>query len=394
MVRSDNFNGFNTKAVQSGELKDQRFGNITTPIFETSTFVFPNYEKEAYIDHTRNEPYIYSRWGNPTTQSLELKYAALEGSEEGLAFSSGMAAISTAVIAILGKGGKLLSVGELYGQTQMLFAQTLKNYGFSVDFISIRDFNAGKFDCSGYSAVYTESITNPTLMVTDIRNASRICGEFDIPLLVDATFASPFNQKPITLGATVAIHSATKYISGHSDVILGLVGSDAQLFPEISSLRKSLGGTPDPLQSYLALRGLKTLGLRMAKHNTNGMELAKFLKQHKKIRKVFYPGIEESEFFDVARSNLSGYGGMVSFEIAGGIEKTRKFIANLTIASAAPSLGGVESLITLPVDTSHSKISREERLKMGIEDSLVRFSCGIEDIEDIVADFENALASI
>ena len=394
MVRSDNFNGFNTKAVQSGELKDQRFGNITTPIFETSTFVFPNYEKEAYIDHTRNEPYIYSRWGNPTTQSLELKYAALEGSEEGLAFSSGMAAISTAVIAILGKGGKLLSVGELYGQTQMLFAQTLKNYGFPVDFISIRDFNAGKFDCSGYSAVYTESITNPTLMVADIRNASRICGEFDIPLLVDATFASPFNQKPITLGATVAIHSATKYISGHSDVILGLVGSDAQLFPEISSLRKSLGGTPDPLQSFLALRGLKTLGLRMAKHNTNGMELAKFLKQHKKIRKVFYPGIEESEFFDVARSNLSGYGGMISFEIAGGIEKTRKFIANLTIASAAPSLGGVESLITLPVDTSHSKISREERLKMGIEDSLVRFSCGIEDIEDIVADFENALASI
>ena len=394
MVRSDNFNGFNTKAVQSGELKDQRFGNITTPIFETSTFVFPNYDKEAYIDHTRNEPYIYSRWGNPTTQSLELKYAALEGSEEGLAFSSGMAAISTAVIAILGKGGKLLSVGELYGQTQMLFAQTLKNYGFSVDFISIRDFNAGKFDCSGYSAVYTESITNPTLMVADIRNASRICGEFDIPLMVDATFASPFNQKPITLGASVAIHSATKYISGHSDVILGLVGSGVQLFPGISSLRKSLGGTPDPLQSYLALRGLKTLGLRMAKHNTNGMELAKFLKQHKKIRKVFYPGIEESEFFDVARSNLTGYGGMVSFEIAGGIEKTRKFIGNLTIASAAPSLGGVESLITLPVDTSHSKISREERLKMGIEDSLVRFSCGIEDIEDIVADFENALASI
>ncbi len=394
MVRSDNFNGFNTKAVQSGELKDQRFGNITTPIFETSTFVFPNYDKEAYIDHTRNEPYIYSRWGNPTTQSLELKYAALEGSEEGLAFSSGMAAISTAVIAILGKGGKLLSVGELYGQTQMLFAQTLKNYGFSVDFISIRDFNAGKFDCSGYSAVYTESITNPTLMVADIRNASRICGEFDIPLLVDATFASPFNQKPITLGASVAIHSATKYISGHSDVILGLVGSGTQLFPGISSLRKSLGGTPDPLQSFLALRGLKTLGLRMAKHNTNGMELAKFLKQHKKIRKVFYPGIEESEFFDVARSNLSGYGGMISFEIAGGIEKTRKFIANLTIASAAPSLGGVESLITLPVDTSHSKISREERLKMGIEDSLVRFSCGIEDIEDIVADFENALAPI
>ncbi len=305
-----------------------------------------------------------------------------------------MAAISTAVIAILGKGGKLLSVGELYGQTQMLFAQTLKNYGFPVDFISIRDFNAGKFDCSGYSAVYTESITNPTLMVADIRNASRICGEFDIPLLVDATFASPFNQKPITLGASVAIHSATKYISGHSDVILGLVGSGAQLFPGISSLRKSLGGTPDPLQSFLALRGLKTLGLRMAKHNTNGMELAKFLKQHKKIRKVFYPGTEESEFFDVARSNLSGYGGMISFEIAGGIEKTRKFIANLTIASAAPSLGGVESLITLPVDTSHSKISREERLKMGIEDSLVRFSCGIEDIEDIVADFENALAQI
>lgn len=394
MVHSKNFSGFNTKAVQAGELRDPRFGNISTPIFETSTFIFPNYDKDAYVDHTRNEPYIYSRWGNPTTQSLELKYSVLENSDQGLAFSSGMAAISTAILAIVRNGEKLLSVAELYGQTQAFFTQTLRDYGISVDFVSIRDFNAGKFDCTGYSAVYTESITNPTLMVADIRKASRICNEFDVPLLVDATFASPFNQKPISLGASVVIHSATKYISGHSDVILGLVGVGDGLFQKISSLRKTLGGTPDPLQSYLALRGLKTLGLRMEKHNQNGKELAKFLKQHKKIRKVFYPGIEDSEFFDVAKANLSGFGGMVSFEISGGIEKTRKFIDNLQIASAAPSLGGVESLITLPVDTSHSKISREERLKMGIEDSLVRFSCGIEDIEDLIADFDYALSLI
>ncbi|OWP57435.1 MAG: cystathionine gamma-lyase [Thermoplasmatales archaeon B_DKE] len=394
MVHSKNFSGFNTKAVQAGELRDPRFGNISTPIFETSTFIFPNYDKDAYVDHTRNEPYIYSRWGNPTTQSLELKYSVLENSDQGLAFSSGMAAISTAILAIVRNGEKLLSVAELYGQTQTFFTQTLRDYGISVDFVPIRDFNAGKFDCTGYSAVYTESITNPTLMVADIRKASRICSEFDVPLLVDATFASPFNQKPISLGASVVIHSATKYISGHSDVILGLVGVGDGLFQKISSLRKTLGGTPDPLQSYLALRGLKTLGLRMEKHNQNGKELAKFLKQHKKIRKVFYPGIEDSEFFDVAKTNLSGFGGMVSFEISGGIEKTRKFIDNLQIASAAPSLGGVESLITLPVDTSHSKISREERLKMGIEDSLVRFSCGIEDIEDLIADFDCALSLI
>lgn len=386
--------GFNTTATHSGELKDPRFGNVITPIFQTSTFVYPNYAEDAYSDHTWNKPYIYTRWGNPTLESLEKKYAALEGAEYALSFSSGMSAIVTAIATIAGKKGRILSMQELYGQTSAFMTGMLKEWGTSVDFMPVLDMNRLSSIESRYDAVYVESISNPTLQVSDITHIAELCRESGLPLLVDATFASPFNQNPLSLGATVSVHSGTKYIAGHSDVIAGLLATDEKTFRKAQVTRKTLGGTPDPLQAFLVNRGLKTLGLRMEKHNRNGMEVSRFLDQHKKARKVFYPGLESSETFEVASKVLKGFGGMVSFELEGGIENARKFMKNLKLAAPAPSLGGVESLVTLPVDTSHSTLPRELRIKMGVEDSLIRFSLGIEDHEDIIEDLQQALASI
>lgn len=388
------FRGFNTLATHSGEIKDPRFGNVVTPIFENSTFIYPNYDKEAHLDHTRNEPFIYSRWGNPTLESLEMKYSTLEGSDYGLSYSSGMAAIVSAITTLSKKGGRILAIRELYGQTASLMTGMLKDWGIEVDFIPSRTLNESDSIEKVYDLVYTESISNPTLQVSDIEKISRIAGENGVPVLVDATFASPFNQKPLDLGASVSIHSGTKYIAGHSDVIIGLLATDEELFRKNQLTRKTLGGTPDPLQAFLAGRGLKTLGLRMEKHNRNGMEIAKFLSQHKRVKKVFYPGLEGSDNHDVAKKVLKGYGGMVSFEVHGGIEAARKFMWGISIASPAPSLGGVESLVTLPVDTSHSTIPVEIRREMGIEDGLIRLSLGIEDHEDIIEDLQQSLETI
>ena len=388
------FRGFNTKAVQSGEIRDPRFGNVTTPIFQSSTFIFPNYSEDAYIDHTRQEPYIYTRWGNPTLQALEEKFADLENAGKALSFSSGMSAIVSSVLSTVRKGERILSVSELYGQTHSFFTDTLPGMGIAVDFVPMRKLNSLEIPEGDYRLLYTESITNPTLQVSDISALSKIAKERSIPLMVDSTFASPYNQKPLDLGADITVQSGTKYISGHSDVILGMMTTSSGMFSKIVEMRKTLGGTPDPLQGFLAMRGLKTLGLRMEKHNRNGMEIAGFLSQHKKVKEVFYPGLENSEFHELARRVLKGYGGMVSFEVDGGIEGARKFVKNLRIAEPAPSLGGVESLVTLPIDTSHSTVSAEVRREMGINDGLVRFSTGIEDSEDLIEDLGNALYSI
>lgn len=388
------FKGFNTLATHSGEIKDPKFGNVNTPIFENSTFVFPNYEEGAHLDHTRGEPFIYSRWGNPTMESLEKKYSTLEGSDYGLSFSSGMAAIVAAITSMVGKGGRILSIRELYGQTSSLMTGMLKQWGIETDFVPTGELNIMSDIDKKYDLIYTESVSNPTLQISDINHLSALSRESGIPLVVDATFASPYNQKPLELGATVSVHSGTKYIAGHSDVILGLLATDRETFEKIQLTRKTLGGTPDPIQAFLASRGLKTLGLRMEKHNRNGMEVARFLSQHRKVRKVFYPGLESFEMHDVAKKVLKGYGGMISFEVDGGINAARKFLSGINIAAAAPSLGGVESLITLPVDTSHSTIPREIRQKMGIEDGLIRLSLGIEDHEDIIEDLQQALETM
>ncbi|HLH86597.1 MAG TPA: PLP-dependent transferase [Thermoplasmataceae archaeon] len=387
--------GFNTRAVQSGELRDKRIGTVVTPVFQASTFMYPNPEPGALVDKIRGEPFIYTRWNNPTTQALEEKYASLENASHALAFSSGMGAISTTVLALARRNRKILSVAELYGQTYGLFKNVLTNFGIETTFISIDQLNKGEFDPRGFDLVYTESIINPTLKVSDIMKASEITSEAGIPLVVDATFASPYNQNPLDLGAAVVVHSATKYIAGHSDTIYGLAGTNSkEYFDAMQEMRRMLGSTPDPYQSFLVMRGVKTLGLRMERHNENSTRIARFLEGNRRIAGVFHPSLENSKYHSVGRKNLRGPGGMVSFEVSGGVDAARSFMRALRIPVVASSLGGVESLVTLPIETSHRSISRELRLSLGIRDELVRFSCGIEDSQDLIDDISQALESI
>ncbi|MFG1415009.1 MAG: PLP-dependent transferase [Thermoplasmataceae archaeon] len=384
--------GFNTRAVQDGELRIKEFGNMTTPIFENSTFANPNESQNPATDHTRGKPYMYTRWGNPTLQSLEKKYASLDQVDEALSFSSGMAAITSSLLALLKKGDRLLSVNELYGETFLFFTKTLPAMGINVSFISTDELNSKDIDLRKYNAVYAESIVNPTLGVCDLDHIGSIAAEAGSPLLVDATFASPYNQNPSKFHASVTLHSGTKYIGGHADIILGLAGFSKDYLERIWLSRKTFGGIPDPLQAFLALRGIKTLGLRMKVQNQNALAIARFLEQHKSVRKVFYPGLESFSYHEIAKRNLKGYGGMISFELKDGVPAARKMMKNLKICSSAPSLGGIESLITLPIDTTHGSLTPAERAKMGIPEGLIRLSVGIEDSEDLIDDFQKALA--
>ena len=384
--------GFNTRAVQDGELRIKEFGNMATPIFENSTFANPNESQNPATDHTRGKPYMYTRWGNPTLQSLEKKYASLDQVDEALSFSSGMAAITSSLLALLKKGDRLLSVNELYGETFLFFTKTLPALGINVSFISTDELNSKDTDLRKYNAVYAESIVNPTLGVCDLDHIGSIAAEAGSPLLVDATFASPYNQNPSKFHASVTLHSGTKYIGGHADIILGLAGFSKDYLERIWLSRKTFGGIPDPLQAFLGLRGIKTLGLRMKVQNQNALALARFLEQHKSVRKVFYPGLESFSYHEIAKRNLKGYGGMISFELKDGVPAARKMMKNLKICSSAPSLGGIESLITLPIDTTHGSLTPAERAKMGIPEGLIRLSVGIEDSEDLIDDFQKALA--
>ncbi len=384
--------GFNTRAVQDGELRIKEFGNMTTPIFENSTFANPNESQNPATDHTRGKPYMYTRWGNPTLQSLEKKYASLDQVDEALSFSSGMAAITSSLLALLKKGDRLLSVNELYGETFLFFTKTLPAMGINVSFMSTDELNSKDIDLRKYNAVYAESIVNPTLGVCDLDHIGSIAAEAGSPLLVDATFASPYNQNPSKFHASVTLHSGTKYIGGHADIILGLAGFSKDYLERIWLSRKTFGGIPDPLQAFLGLRGIKTLGLRMKVQNQNALALARFLEQHKSVRKVFYPGLETFSYHEIAKRNLKGYGGMISFELKDGVPAARKMMKNLKICSSAPSLGGIESLITLPIDTTHGSLTPAERAKMGIPEGLIRLSVGIEDSEDLIDDFQKALA--
>ncbi len=383
--------GFNTKLVHSGELKDPRFGNVTTPIFETSTFIYPNEAPDAYSDESRDKPYLYTRWGNPTNQALEQKYAAAEGSETAMVFASGMGAISASVLSEIHAGQKMLAISELYGQTYKLFSVYLKKLGIDVDFIPLDMMNRLEFDPSQYSLVYGESIANPVLSVLDVERVGKYCRENGVPFFVDATFATPVNQRPLDYGADLVLHSGTKYIGGHSDIIIGIAGFSKEKRKAMFDSRNSLGNSADPLQSYLALRGLKTLGLRVKRQNENAMSIAQYLSESSMVDRVYYPGLEESGYFRIAERVLKGYGGMVAFEIKGGIDEAHRFMKNLEIITSAASLGGVESLVTLPVDTTHASLSPEERKKAGISDSLVRLSIGIEDVQDLLDDMDNAL---
>ncbi len=384
--------GESTRSVHAGERGHHTCDTITIPIHQTATFWFKNSEElRAYQEGrlARNE---YGRYGNPTWQAVERKLADLEFAEEALLFASGMNAVTTTLFALLPKGGHLIITSDCYRRTRQFCFEFLAR--MDVKTTVIEPSNLDQLSdalCDDTDLFFSELPTNPYLRVLDVPEAVKLAGANGTTVIIDSTFATPLNYRPLKDGADLVIHSATKYLGGHNDLLAGVAAGSSNI---VQSLRKAvgiLGGITTPQNAYLLLRGLKTLGLRMARHNDNAFRIARMLESHPRVRRVFYPGLESHPDHQTAASLLKGYGGVVTFEIDGNLEAAERFVDRCRIPYIAPSLGGVESLIEMPAVMSYWDISREKRLGYGISDSLVRYSCGIEDPEDLIADLCQAL---
>ncbi len=386
--------GDSTRSVHESEPYDEQTGSLTTPIYETSTFGFVR-AAEVPIAVAGKRGYVYSRWDNPTVVRLEKKLAAMEHGGDGAAFSSGMAAISTSVFAFLKKGAHVLGIRDLYGGTYALLHDILPELGFGTDLVETTDFEALERGIrKNTSMVYVESPTNPTLKLVDVSKAANLAHSSGAILLVDNTFASPINQNPIDLGADVVMHSVTKYINGHADLIAGAAVASTERAHKIKMMRRDFGGTLDPLPAWLFLRGMKTMAIRVRQQNATAMALAEFLSTHRKVAAVHYPGLKTHPQHQLARKQMKGFGGMLSFEVKGSTKDAMKFTESVKVASLAASLGGVETLVSQPYNMTHTQMSAKEREATGIPETLVRVSVGIEDEEDLIGDFKRALAAV
>lgn len=376
---------FGTKAIHAGVEPDPDTGAIMTPIYQTSTYV-----QSKPGDHKGFE---YSRTHNPTRDALQNSLAALENGKHGLCFSSGMGAID-AVVKTLNPGDEVVSTNDLYGGTYRLFTKMFEKYGIKFHFVDMRDIGNIKSAVNDNTKViWVETPTNPMMNIIDIMAAAEIARSCNAILCVDNTFASPYLQNPLDLGADLVMHSITKYIAGHSDVVMGaLIVNDDQLAEDLAFIQNSSGATPGPQDCFLVLRGIKTLHLRMQQHSENGKILANYLKNHPKVDKVYWPGFEDHPNHDIAASQMRDFGGMVSFTLKeDDMEKAFDILAKFQLFSLAESLGGVESLVGHPASMTHASIPREERLKTGLVDTLIRLSVGIEDVDDLIEDMEQAL---
>jgi len=388
---------FNTGCIHGPKpYRDSNKRDVIPPIHMSSTYFFENAEQGGKLFTGEEEGYIYTRLSNPTVKILEERIAFLEKGEDACAFSSGMAAITSVLLYFLKPCEKLIYSEPLYGGTFALLK--LLNEKFGIESIPIKAKNflkelKEKIEKIKPKLVYIETPANPTLDIFDIEGASCICKNYNIPLVVDNTFATPYHQRPIEKGADVVVHSLTKYLTGHSDAIGGIVISKKEI---ITSLKEHylthLGGCLSPFNAWLTLRGIKTLPLRMERHSYNAMKLAEFLKNHKKIEKVFYPGLKDFEGHEIANKQMeNGFSGMLSFIIKGGKKEAIKFLNSLKICTLAVSLGAAETLVEHPASMTHSTYSDEELQKAGIDPGLIRVSVGLEDIEDIIKDFKNSL---
>ncbi len=367
----------------SRETYDDETGAITTPIFQSTAFRFPKGEK-----------YRYSREVNPTTAELAKKFAEIEGGEMGVAFSSGMGSITTTLFSLLSPGSSLLVTMDMFGRSLRFAKDFLRNWGVKVDVSPPGNENLLDMAKRPHTVVFVESITNPLLRVVDVENLAKICKENGSTLVVDSTFATPVNQKPLELGADVVVESASKFLAGHNDVIAGLSAGPASIMTKVDQMRRTLGTSLEPSPAYLVLRGLKTLKVRMDVINRNAMQVAEFLEDHPKVQRVYYPGLESHPDHSVARRVLKGYGGVVSFDVRGTANDALKVMQSLKIIIPAQSLGGVNSLISHPPTMSHRTLTPEERKAIGLNEGLLRLSVGIEDVEDLIEDLDQALKSI
>ncbi|MBO0341883.1 MAG: cystathionine gamma-synthase [Bacteroidota bacterium] len=376
---------FNSKAIHGGQQPDAAYGAVMPPIYQTSTYAQPT--------PGGHKGYEYSRGANPTRTALENALASLENGHFGMAFGSGMAAID-AVMKLLNPGDEVICTSDLYGGSYRLFKKVYEKYGIKFRFSEMVDMQELVSQINENTRlVWVETPTNPMMNIIDIEAVAKITKNYKLLLGVDNTFATPYLQRPLDLGADIIMHSATKYLAGHSDVVVGaLVVKQQELADQLYFIQKSSGGICGPMDSFLTLRGIKTLHVRMQRHCENGESIAKYLENHSKIDKVYWPGFEHHPNHEVAKKQMTGFGGMISFVPKGGsYESAIKIVENLQIFTLAESLGGVESLVGHPASMSHGSIPKEEREKNGVVDALIRLSVGIEDVEDLIADLEQAL---
>lgn len=379
---------FGTKAVHAGVEPDPSTGAIMTPIYQTSTYV-----QESPAKH---KGYAYARGANPTRNALQKSIAALENGKHGLCFASGMGA-TDAVIKLLSPGDEVITSNDLYGGSYRMFKRVYEKFGIKFHFIDLTDANnLIPYLNRNTKLLWLETPSNPLMRIIDIQACATLAKKNKVLVAVDNTFASPYLQNPLELGADIVMHSVTKYLSGHSDVIMGaLVVNDDQLHQDLAFIANSCGAVPGPQDSFLVLRGIKTLHLRMERHCQNGKKIAEFLKSHPKVAQVYWPGFPDHPNHSIAQKQMRDFGGMLSFTLKNdSLDKATQLMESVQLFSLAESLGGVESLINHPASMTHASIPKEERIKNGLSDSLIRLSIGVEDGEDLVDDLTNALSKV
>jgi cystathionine beta-lyase/cystathionine gamma-synthase len=378
-----------TESVRGGVDLRKKNAPLATPIYQTSTFEVTDTEEQLRATHT---DMFYTRYGNPTHTVAESAIAELEGTDGALLFASGMSAITTTVMSLLKSGDHVVAQRDIYGGAIKFFSSWLPKMGIETTFVETTDYDQhARAIRPNTRLLYLESPTNPTLRVVDLGKVSALAKQHNLISMIDSTFATPINQRPYEFGIDLVMHSGTKYFSGHSDLICGIVAGGRDLIDQIHETRTTLGGTIDPHAAWLLLRGIKTLAIRVERQNENALRVAQFLARHSKVRWVHYPFLDDHPQRSLAMEQMHGGGGVLSFEIDGSGEDARRLAESLHLFTLAPSLGGVDSLVTIPVLTSHAMISAEHRQKMGVTEQLIRLSVGIENCDDLIADLEQGL---
>ncbi|MGK0386249.1 MAG: cystathionine beta-lyase/cystathionine gamma-synthase [Patiriisocius sp.] len=388
--------GDGTKSVHAGQYDDPQTGALGTPIFQSSTFYLNTSAYEAIQEGRGRDQLIYSRYGNPSQWSVQEKVSALENAESSIVFTSGMAAISSTLLAMLDKGSHVVSSRDIYGGTYNFLYEDLDRYNMSVTFTSPTDIKEIEAAINENTKVlYFEALTNPLLKIAPIKELVALGKKHNLRVIIDNTFLTSYNVKMLDLGVDLVVNSATKYLNGHSDLIGGTVSGSRKLVDRIWPQLLKNGGSMDPHACFLLERSLKTFALRMRMHNSNALSLANYLEKHPNIRRVYYPGLKSHPQFELAKEQLQGRNsGMISFEIEGGDTNAHQLLNNLKLPKEATSLGGVESLISLPYNTSQASLTKEQQKAIGIQDGLIRLSVGVEDIEDLITDFSQAIFNV
>ena len=394
-MKSNKKLGMNSRMIHSGDFENP-LGSATVPIYQTSTFLFESADQGAKCFSGEAEGYIYTRIGNPTIHALETLVADLESGTMGIATSSGMASVNTIYMALLSSGDHMISSAAVYGPSRVVMEQHWSRFGVESSFVNTANIEEIKAAIRPNTKVlYVETPANPTMDISDLKACAKLAHDNGMLLVVDNTFSSPYLQRPLELGADVVFHSMTKFLNGHADIVAGMiVTKDKALGAKLRGMMVTLGCNMDPHQAYMVIRGVKTLGIRVERSQQSAMKIARFLENHPKVEWVKYPGLESHPQHQLAKTQMQGFGSIISFELKGGLKAGKMLMDNVSLAILAVSLGGVETLIQHPASMTHSKMPEEAKLKAGITNGLVRYSVGIEDVEDLISDLEEGLAKV